>query len=65
MFKLLFKSYIISQVHKQQSEHAYRQKATKREGHIDVDYVPPQAKSKTGSTQVDEGDYVPFEEIKE
>ncbi|CAM3764416.1 hypothetical protein [Aquirufa aurantiipilula] len=66
LFKLLFKSYIITQVHRQQSEQAYRQKeATKREGSIDVDYVPPQAKSKPRTTKADDGDYVPFEEIKE
>ncbi|CAM4146680.1 hypothetical protein EWU23_06620 [Cytophagaceae bacterium 50C-KIRBA] len=65
LFKLLFKSYIITQVHRQQSEQAYRQKEAKREGSIDVDFVPPQAKSKPRSTKVDDSDYVPFEEIKE
>ncbi|MFL0161095.1 hypothetical protein [Aquirufa salirivi] len=65
LFKLLFKSYIITQVHRQQSEQAFRQKEAKREGSIDVDFVPPQAKSKPRSTKAEDGDYVPFEEIKE
>lgn len=65
LFKLLFKSYVITQVHRQQSEQAYRQKEAKREGSIDVDFVPPQTKSKPKSTKADDGDYVPFEEIKE
>ena len=36
----------------------------RKEGTIDVDYVPPSA-SKTKTKPADDGDYVPYEEIKD
>ena len=40
-----------------------QQKAnTRKEGTIDVDYVPPKKKAKSDDI---EGDYVPYEEVKE
>jgi hypothetical protein len=35
---------------------------SRKEGTIDVDYVPPKTKAKTDDVG---GDYVPYEEIKE
>ena len=35
----------------------------RKEGSIDVDFVPPSA-SKTKTKPADDGDYVPYEEIK-
>ena len=66
LLRFLMKGYIITQVHKKMSEHDIRSKqaATKarKEGTIDVDYVPPKTKAKTDDVG---GDYVPYEEIKE
>jgi hypothetical protein len=65
LLKLVFKGYVITQVHRKQSEFDIRnqQKAARRkEGAIDVDYVPPKNKAK--SDQVG-GDYVPYEEVNE
>ena len=64
ILKLVFKGYVITQVHKKQSEFDIRNKqktATRKEGAIDVDYVPP---TKTSTKDVD-GDYVSYEEIKD
>ena len=67
LVRFLFKGFIITQVHRKMSEQDIRSKqaATKsrKEGSIDVDYVPPAGKNKKPSA--DEGDYVPYEEIKE
>jgi hypothetical protein len=66
LLRFLLKGYVITQVHKKMSEHDIRsrQSASKarKEGSIDVDYVPPKAKAKTDNVG---GDYVPYEEIKE
>jgi hypothetical protein len=65
LLKFLFKGYIITQVHKYQSENMFREKErTKKEGNIDVNYVPPQKKKNSSNKQSDNEDYVPFEEIK-
>jgi hypothetical protein len=65
LLKFLFKGYIITQVHKYQSENMFREKETaKKEGTIDVDYVPNKKKTKNTNNASDGGDYVPFEEIK-
>lgn len=67
LVRFLFKGFVITQVHRKMSEQDIRSKqaATKArtEGSIDVDYVPPAGKNKKPSA--DEGDYVPYEEIKE
>ncbi len=67
LVRFLFKGFVITQVHRKMSEQDIRSKqaATKarKEGSIDVDYVPPAGKNKKPSA--DEGDYVPYEEIKE
>lgn len=66
LLKLVFKGYIITQVHRKQSEFDIRNQqksAPRKEGAIDVDYVPPK-KNKAKSDQVG-GDYVPYEEVKE
>ena len=64
LIRFMFKGYIITQVHRFNSEQAYRQKQAqqKKEGTIDVDYVPPKTKPKTDDIG---GDYVPYEEIKD
>ena len=67
LVRFLFKGFVITQVHRKMSEQDIRSKqaATKarKEGSIDVDYGPPAGKNKKPSA--DEGDYVPYEEIKE
>jgi hypothetical protein len=66
LLKFLFKGYIITQVHKYQSENMFREKErAKKEGSIDVDYVPPKKKGNQSKNPTDNGDYVPFEEVKE
>jgi hypothetical protein len=65
LIKFLMKGYVITQVHRKMSEQDIRnqQKSNARkEGTIDVDYVPPKQKAKSDSL---EGDYVPYEEVKE
>jgi len=65
LLKLVFKGYIVTQVHRQQSEFDIRNKqkaASRKEGAIDVDYVPPKTKAKSDEVG---GDYVPYEEIKD
>ena len=65
LIKFLMKGYVITQVHRKMSEQDIRnqQKAnTRKEGTIDVDYVPPKKKAKSDDI---EGDYVPYEEVKE
>ena len=66
LLRFLLKGFVITQAHKMMSEREIRTKQAaskaRKEGSIDVDYVPPKAKSK--SDDID-GDYVPYEEIKE
>jgi len=67
LLRFLLKGYVITQVHKKMSEQDIRAKQAsarkRKEGTIDVDYVPPSAyKSKTDDMG---GDYVPYEEIKD
>ncbi|MDE2393393.1 MAG: DUF4834 family protein [Cytophagales bacterium] len=68
LLRFLLKGYVITQVHKKMSEQDIRSKQTaskaRKEGTIDVDYVPPSA-AKSKPKSADEGDYVPYEEIKE
>ncbi|MHA8065191.1 hypothetical protein V7S76_00785 [Aquirufa sp. ROCK2-A2] len=65
LLKFLFKGYIVTQVHKYQSENMFREKErAKKEGTIDVDYVPPKKKTNNSSKPSNDGDYVPYEEIK-
>jgi hypothetical protein len=67
LVRFLFKGFIITQVHRKMSEQDIRSKQsatkTRTEGSIDVNYVPPTGKSKKPSA--DDGDYVPYEEIKD
>ena len=67
LVRFLFKGFVITQVHRKMSEQDIRSKQAatiaRKEGSIDVDYVPPAGKNKKPSA--DEGDYVPYEEIKE
>jgi hypothetical protein len=67
LVRFLFKGFIITQVHRKMSEQDIRSKQAaaqaRKEGTIDVDYVPPSGKSKKPLT--DEGDYVPYEEVKD
>jgi hypothetical protein len=67
LIRFMFKGYIITQVHRFNSEQVYRQKQAqqKKEGTIDVDYVPPKSSSKSSKPKADDGDYVPYEEIKD
>jgi predicted membrane protein len=65
LLRFLMKAFVITQVHRKMSEQDIRnqQKAnTRKEGTIDVDYVPPKKKAKSDDI---EGDYVPYEEVKE
>jgi hypothetical protein len=66
LLRFLMKAFVITQVHKKMSEQDIRAKQAaskaRKEGTIDVDYVPP--KSKVKSDEVG-GDYVPYEEIKD
>jgi predicted membrane protein len=65
LLRFLMKAFVITQVHRKMSEQEIRnqQKAnTRKEGAIDVDYVPPKKKAKSDDI---EGDYVPYEEVKE
>ena len=65
LIRFLMKAFVITQVHRKMSEQDIRnqQKSNARkEGTIDVDYVPPKQKAKLDSL---EGDYVPYEEVKE
>jgi hypothetical protein len=65
LLKFLFKGYIITQVHKYQSENIFREKErAKKEGTIDVDYVPPKKKKNSTNQQTNDGDYIPYEEVK-
>jgi hypothetical protein len=66
LLRFLMKAFVITQVHKKMSEQDIRAKQAaskaRKEGAIDVDYVPPKNKAK--SDQVG-GDYVPYEEVNE
>lgn len=66
LLRFLLKGYVITQVHKKMSEQDIRSKQSaskaRKEGSIDVDYVPPKSKAKTDDVG---GDYVPYEEIKD
>jgi len=66
LLRFLMKGYVITQVHKKMSEQDISSKQTasraRKEGTIDVDYVPPKSKPKTDDVG---GDYVPYEEIKD
>lgn len=66
LLRFLMKGYVITQVHKKMSEQDIRSKQnaarSRKEGSIDVDFVPPSA---TKSKPADDGDYVPYEEIKD
>ena len=66
LLRFLMKGYVITQVHKKMSEQDIRSKQAskaRKEGSIDVDFVPSAAKSKP--KPADDGDYVPYEEIKD
>ncbi len=66
LLRFLMKAFVITQVHKKMSEQEIRSKQqaakSRKEGTIDVDYVPPKAKAKSDDV---EGDYVPYEEVKD
>jgi hypothetical protein len=66
LLRFLLKGYVITQVHKKMSEQDIRSKQaaskSRKEGTIDVNYVPPKPKAKTDDIG---GDYVPYEEIKD
>lgn len=66
LLRFLMKGFVITQAHKMMSEQEIRAKQnaarSRKEGSIDVDFVPPSA---TKSKSSDDGDYVPYEEIKD
>jgi hypothetical protein len=66
LLRFLMKAFVITQVHKKMSEQDIRSKQAaskaRKEGTIDVDYVPPKSKAKSDEVG---GDYVPYEEIKD
>ncbi|MHA8082909.1 hypothetical protein ACST14_05780 [Aquirufa sp. A-Brett2-15D] len=68
LMRFLLKGYVITQVHKKMSEQDIRSKhaaaKARKEGSIDVDFVPPSA-SKSKPKPADDADYVPYEEIKD
>lgn len=65
LLRFLLKGYVITQVHKKMSEQDIRSRQatskSRKEGSIDVDFVPPKNKAKSDDI---EGDYVPYEEVK-
>ena len=69
LLRFLFKGFIITQVHRKMSEQDIRSKQAaaqaRREGSIDVDYIPPSGKKTSKKSSADEGDYVPYEEIED
>jgi hypothetical protein len=69
LVRFLFKGFIITQVHRKMSEQDIRSKQAaskeRREGSIDVDYAPPTGKKTGKKPLADEGDYVPYEEVKD
>lgn len=68
LVRFLLKGYVITQVHKKMSEQEIRAKqsaSTRKEGSIDVDFVPKNKTSKSKNPKSDSADYVPFEEIKD
>ncbi|MHA8095259.1 hypothetical protein ACMH5Q_10195 [Aquirufa lenticrescens] len=66
LLRFLLKGFVITQAHKMMSEQEIRSKQAaskaRKEGSIDVDFVPPKTKTKTDDVG---GDYVPYEEIKD
>ena len=66
LLRFLMKAFVITQVHKKMSEQEIRSKQqaakSRKEGTIDVDYVPPKTKAKSDDL---DGDYVPYEEVKD
>lgn len=67
LLRLIFKGFVITQVHRYNAENEYRNKAKaqRREGNIDVDYVPPKNKTNGKKSSSNDEDYIPFEEIKD
>ena len=69
LVRFLFKGFIITQVHRKMSEQDIRSKQAaspaRKEGTIDVDYVPPVGKKTNKKPLADEGEYVPYEEVKD
>ena len=69
LIRFLFKGFIITQVHKKMSEQDIRSKQAaaqvRKEGSIDVDYAPRTEKKTNKKPLADEGDYVPYEEVKD
>ena len=67
LLKMLFKGYVITQVHRYNSENEYRNKAKaqRKEGNIDVNYTPPKKNTNGNKSSSNDEDYIPFEEIKE
>jgi hypothetical protein len=69
LIRFLMKAFVITQVHKKMSEDDIRSRQAaaraRKEGTIDVDYVPPKGSSKSSKPKADDGDYVPYEEIKD
>ncbi|MDZ7896672.1 MAG: DUF4834 family protein [Arcicella sp.] len=66
LIKWALKGFILNQVNKAQADMRHSQKAyqtqNKREGHIDVDYVPKKNGKK--SENFGGGEYVDYEEVK-
>ncbi len=67
LLRMIFKGYVITQVHRYNSENEFRNKAKaqRREGNIDVDYVPPKKNTNGTKSSSKDEDYIPFEEIKD
>ena len=66
LIKWAIKGFIATQVNKAQQDMRQQQKAyqtqQKREGQIDVDYVPKKNEKKSGNFE--SGEYVDYEEVK-
>ena len=70
LIRFLMKAFVITQVHRKMSENDIRSRQdaarARKEGTIDVDYVPPtKSSSKSAKPKAEDGDYVPYEEIKD
>jgi hypothetical protein len=65
LIKWALKGFILNQVNKAQQDMRHSQKAyqtqNKREGQIDVDYIPNKNGKKSGNSG---GEYVDYEEVK-
>ncbi|MFC0185854.1 protein of unknown function [Pseudarcicella hirudinis] len=68
LIKWLVKGFVVSQMNKSQQQFYEQQRnaqsSQKREGQIDVDYVPPRNKNPKSTDDFRGGEYIDYEEVK-